>query len=121
MIFDERLRILVSGGMISPGVEDMVRRVIKRLETEWHITLTEENGGRMVTHLAMALMRIREGEKINAPDEDQFDEFKTSKFFAEAVAITDDLVSLAPLSLAGSERAYLIINICLIMEELNDG
>jgi len=57
-VFDERLKILRSGEVISPEVEALVRRVISRFSERWSITLTEESGGRMVTHLAMALMRI---------------------------------------------------------------
>ena len=116
MVFDERLGILRKGNVISSGVEGRVRRVISRLEENWHIKLTEENGGRMVTHLAMALMRIERGEDITAPEDDILEEFYQLDIFEESVKITDDLITWAPMDLPKAEKDYMIVNICLLLD-----
>jgi transcriptional regulatory protein LevR len=121
MVFNERLDILVTGNVISQDVERAVRRVIRRFRDHWRIELTEENGGRMVTHLAMALMRISQNKEVNPLEQEQYDEFRSSEYFPRAVEITDDLCGWTPLELPESERQYLIINICLILDDINEG
>jgi transcriptional regulatory protein LevR len=121
MDLDERLKILVSGQVISEDVDQAVRRVIERLRARWGIDLTEENGGRMVTHLAMALMRIRQKKELKPLEADHFDEFKSSECFSRSAGICDDLCAWTPLELPEAERQYLVINICLILEDMNDG
>ena len=117
MVFDERLGILRKGNVISPTAEDLVRRVISRLEENWHLILTEENGGRMVTHLAMALMRIERGEDITAPEEDVLEEFSQLDIFEKSVKITDDLMAWTPMDLPKAEKDYMIVNICLLLDK----
>jgi len=121
MVFDERLGILRSGNVISESVENLVRRVIFRLSDRWRINLTEESGGRIVTHLAMALMRIEKGEKIPPPQADLLDEFREIAVFPDSVEIVEDLIGWTPLDLPESEKSYLIVNVCLILDTENDG
>jgi hypothetical protein len=120
MVFDERLAILVSGNVISQDVDLKVRRVIERFKDHWRIELTEENGGRMVTHLALALMRINQNEDVIPLEQVQYDEFRGSEFFPRSIEITDDLCAWTPLELPEPERRYIVINICLILDELNE-
>ena len=121
MVFDERLGILSAGNVISPEIEALVRRVISRLHDRWGITLTEENGGRMVTHLAMALMRIRGKEKIAAPETDLLEEFRDLAVFSKSTEIVEDLITWTPAELPEAERDYMIINVCLILDAQHDG
>ncbi|MCL2831795.1 MAG: PRD domain-containing protein [Treponema sp.] len=115
MIFDERLHILLTGNVISAEVETTVRRVIERLQDCWQIQLTEENGGRMVTHLAMALMRIERGEEIRAPEKDILEEFENLDIFPVSQTIVQDLIDWTPMNLPKAEQDYLTVNICLLL------
>ena len=121
MEFEERLRILRSGGVISAGIETLVRRVISRFYDRWGIKLTEESGGRMVTHLAMALMRIERQEEIASPETDLLEEFRSLAVFSRSVEIVEDLIAWAPMELPKAEKDYMIVNICLILDAENDG
>ena len=121
MEFDERLNILRSGDVISVTVEALVRKVILRFYERWNIRLTEESGGRMVTHLAMALMRIERKEEIASPETDLLDEFRSLEVFSRSVEIIDDLIAWTPMELPKAEKDYMIVNICLILDAENDG
>ena len=121
MDFDERLKILVEGQVISSGTEELVRRVILRFRDRWNIILTEESGSRMVTHLAMALARIERQEEIEAPETDTLEEFRSLAIFSRSVEITEDLIAWVPINLPKAEKDYMIVNICLILDEENDG
>ena len=116
MVFDERLGILRNGNVISAGVEKSVRRVILRLEERWKIQLTEEKGGRMVTHLAMALMRVERGEEIKAPEDGVLEEFRGLDVFPVSQNIVNDLIAWTPIELPAAEQDYMIVNICLLLD-----
>jgi transcriptional regulatory protein LevR len=116
MDLEERLNILVSGNVISDEVKKAVLRVIGRFKDQWRIELNDGNGGRMVTHLAMALMRVKLNSEVNPLEEEQYGEFTSSEFFGQALAITDDLCQWVPLELPKAEREYLVVNICLILD-----
>ncbi|MDR0760579.1 MAG: PRD domain-containing protein [Treponema sp.] len=116
MDLNGRLDILLSSRTISPEVDATVRRVIERMADPWGLTLTEENGSRLVTHLAMALMRISRGEIVESMDRESLEEFKASVSFPQAMVIASDIISFAKLTIPESEREYLDANICLILE-----
>lgn len=61
---DFRLQLLEDSQTISPEVAGLARRLMARVEAEYDLTLTEENGSMFVTHLAVALERLRAGEAI---------------------------------------------------------
>lgn len=116
MVFDERLGILRDGNVISAEVESLVKRAISRLEERWKIMLTEEAGGRMVTHLAMALMRIKRHENIPAPETDVMNEFRGMDAFFLSETIVNDLIEWTPMELPDSEKKYMIVNLCLLLD-----
>jgi len=115
--FDERLGILRGGNVISSGVEEKTRKVISRLGEHWQIHLTEENGGRMVTHLAMALARIERGEDIKAPEDNTLAEFRELDVFEKSLEIVNDLITWTPINLPRAEKDYMLVNICLQLDK----
>ena len=117
MVFDQRLGILRGGNVISAEVENKVRRVISRLEDPWNIHLNEEQGGRMVTHLAMALMRVEQKEEILPPEKDLLEEFRDLAVYPRSLEIIDDLLCWVPMDLPAAEKDYMVLNICLILDE----
>ena len=117
MELNDRLEILLSSNTITKDVYDKVKLFISRLEDKWDIKLTEENGGRLITHLSMALMRIARNENIAPMDEEALGEFRASGYFSKALTIVDDLIDIAGLQVPSAERDYLISNVCLILED----
>lgn len=117
MDLEPRLGLLCSGGTISKEVADTVRAVIVRLADRWDLVLDEQNGGRMVTHLAMALMRIRRNEPIAPMDTGAFEELSQAACFPRAVEITADLIRWANLDLPETEWRFMVCHLCLLMDE----
>jgi len=117
MDLQTRLHMLCRGGAISRGVLETMLRVLARLSDHWGLVLDEQNGSRLVTHLAMALMRIAQGQAIAAMDREAYGEFTQHESFASAAAITADLIEWARLDIPESEREFLISNLCLVIPE----
>ncbi|MEW8979180.1 MAG: PRD domain-containing protein [Symbiobacterium sp.] len=65
MSLELRLQLLEESGQIGPEVADLTRHVIRKVEERYGVALTEENGAMFVTHLAVALERLRTGQAID--------------------------------------------------------
>ncbi|MGE5561621.1 MAG: PRD domain-containing protein [Chloroflexota bacterium] len=59
-----RLRLLGDSGQVDRDSLAACRRVIKAVEERYRITVGEDNGGMFVTHLAVALARLRAGQPV---------------------------------------------------------
>ncbi|MDB4896357.1 MAG: putative transcriptional antiterminator [Firmicutes bacterium] len=76
MSLEPRLQLLAESGQISPLVAELTREVMRKVEAAYHIELTEENGAMFVTHLAVALERLRTGQAISEMPEAALAEVK---------------------------------------------
>ena len=112
----QRLSLLKESQTISAAAHEAVCRTIARFADPWAIHLNEENGARLVTHLAMALARIEKGEPVGEMDKEAYAEFAGCEVFPKAVAITEDLIAYTQMDLPKSEREFLETNICLILD-----
>jgi transcriptional regulatory protein LevR len=121
MELDGRLGILLEGKVISAEAAALVRRVVSRLRDRWGIILTEQNGGCMITHLAMALARIERGEEIAAPEGDLLVEFRNMDCFPRALEIVADVSACTPMKLPAAEGDYLVIYVCLLLDGGDEG
>ncbi|QQO10910.1 PRD domain-containing protein [Breznakiella homolactica] len=117
MELDTRLELLLSSGTISEEVVETVRKVIQRMNHHWKIPLTEENGSRLITHLSVALMRLKRHENIRAMEPGTYEEFKNTPVFPKAQEIADDIIAFTGIEIPESEREYLNANVCLILED----
>lgn len=65
MSLELRLRLLEESGQIGPEVAELTRFVLERVQERYGVVLTEQNGAMFITHLAVALERLRSGQAID--------------------------------------------------------
>jgi len=116
-----RLELLKKGNQIDQEVFIAMNNVIELFKNNWDIELSEENGQMMITHLSMALMRVKNKLPVNQIDEEVYQEVTESKFFKKAEKILEDMKSILPIELPESEIKYMLVNNTLILENLNEG
>ena len=116
-----RLELLQKANQIDREVFIAMNEVINLFKKNWGIELTEENGQMMITHLSMALMRVKKGLPINQIDEEVYEDVMESEFFTKAKKILEDMKSILPVELPESEKRYMLVNNTLILENLNEG
>jgi transcriptional regulatory protein LevR len=116
-----RLELLRKGNQIDEEVFIAMNKVIKLFKENWNIELTENNGQMMVTHLSMALMRVKNGLPVNQINEEVYQDVAESEFFKKAKEILGDMKSILPIELPESEIKYMLVNNTLILENLNEG
>ena len=87
------------------------------LDEKWKISLTESNGGMLITHLSMALKRIEENENVSSIDEGVFQEVLKSEKLEEIQEIYNDIEKNVFIEkLPEEEKKYILVNLLLIKE-----
>ena len=114
---DFRLGLLKEAGVINEGIYDKLSLLIKYLDEKWKISLTESNGGMLITHLSMALKRIEENENVSSIDEGVFQEVLKSEKLEEIQEIYNDIEKNVFIEkLPEEEKKYILVNLLLIKE-----
>ena len=112
-----RLGILKESGVINERIYDKLSLLIKYLDEKWKISLTESNGGMLITHLSMALKRIEENEKVSNINEGVFQEVLKSEKLEEIKEIYNDIEkNVFDEKLPEEEKKYILVNLLLIKE-----
>ncbi|MGL6064536.1 MAG: PRD domain-containing protein [Fusobacteriaceae bacterium] len=112
-----RLEILNNSGAITNCTKEVMVNVIQMFNEKHGIELTEDNGAMMVTHLSMAIMRVKNNEPVKAIDEEIFKEILESSYIEKANHIYKDLIEVLDVILPESEKKYMLVNICVILEK----
>jgi PRD domain-containing protein len=114
---DFRLGLLKEAGVINERIYDKLSLLIKYLDEKWKISLTESNGGMLITHLSMALKRIEENENVSSIDEGVFQEVLKSEKLEEIKEIYNDIEKNVFIEkLPEEEKKYILVNLLLIKE-----
>ncbi len=113
----EYISILREANLIDLEVEDKLYKIVDMLAKKWEITLTEEKGGGMLSHLGRALVRIKNGEEIVGLNMDTLSEIKESKEYQKVLAIYKDIEEILALSMPKTEETYMYANILFLLEE----
>lgn len=115
-----RVDILNGAGAICDKTKEVMYGVINMFQEKHNIVLTEENGAMMVTHLSMAIMRVRNNDPVKAIDEGVYSETLESEHFEKAQIIYGDLAEVLDVQLPEDEKKYMLVNICVILEGINN-
>ena len=114
-----RLNILKSSNVIDDEIYEKLIKLLNYLRNDWNIILTEDNGSMLITHLSMALKRIKEGENVNKIDEEVYNDALKSDKLEEVKKIYNGIVeNVFSEDLPEEEKKYIYVNLLLIKENL---
>ncbi|MFW6266561.1 MAG: PRD domain-containing protein [Halanaerobiales bacterium] len=112
-----RLKILYEGDQIDKEIKEVVNKSLKMLETEYDLQLTEDNAAKFVTHLAMALMRIKNGEEVEGLNEVALQEVKQEEGYDFSLEFSKFIEDEVGLDIPGSEKGYIALHICNLINQ----
>ena len=113
-----RLSLLTENNVIAETTKQKIVSMISHLNSKYRISLNEENGSRLVTHLAMALTRIEKGEGITDVSDTMIQEIEREERFEAAKAIAEELErDIFKMEFPMQERYFIITNLLIIMED----
>ncbi len=115
-----RLEILYSTGTINIETKEVMLNVIKTFQEKHQIILTEENGAMMITHLSMAVTRVKNNEPVKEINDEVYQEILESEFLKKSQEIYKDLETILDVKLPENEKKYMLVNICTILDIIND-
>ena len=110
----ERLDILVEAELIDQETYEKVKRIMNEVSEEFTLDLSTESGQMFITHVSMAIMRIKNNEATTDVENAIFEEIKESENFENALRFAENIIEH---EIPKNEKEYLVINGCLLMEQ----
>ena len=108
---DERIEVLRSCGVIDDsGVRDL-KKIAEILVSECGVSRDDEVLGTLVTHVAAALKRARDGEKINPLTSDVISDVMGSDVYPEALRIQQKILDSMENDLSADERDFVLVHV----------
>jgi len=121
MTLEERVEILCNSSVIDGDAKEKVIKIIKTFKDKYDLILTEENASMFITHISVALTRIkRKEEEIKKMDDSAYKEVLESAHFQKAEEIYEDLKKIIDMEIPEEEKKYILINICAILENAEE-
>lgn len=116
MSFEERFQLLLESGQLTEPVLEVTREIVTAIQNRYGITLTEENAGMFVTHIAMALQRIASGQPLETVSDEVWEETRQCQ---DEWSFARELAALArkrlEIQVPESELAYMVLHLRVLV------
>lgn len=113
----QRLSILKQAEQINGKMEAAILGFVDKMEAEYGLEVTEENGAMLVMHLAIALARIDRGETVERMDAMLVDQIRDAKGFAELPVFLQDLETQMGWRVPVEELEYIALHFCTMIKK----
>lgn len=113
----ERLDILVEAELIDQETYEKVQRIVNEVSKEFTLDMNTESGQMFITHVSMAIMRIKNNELTTNVENAVYEEIKESENFENALKFAEIIENIVEYEIPKNEKEYLVINGCLLMEQ----
>ncbi|PHM74085.1 PRD domain-containing protein [Xenorhabdus kozodoii] len=110
-MIEQRLTILLQGGVIDQDIHDSMLEVVRTLEDIWLIPVHHPLGEMALAHMASAFMRSRRGEIIAPLDQAILAKLKQSEYYDQLLIIHRSLIEKFAVALHPNEEGYMLANL----------
>ncbi|CDG19590.1 hypothetical protein [Xenorhabdus doucetiae] len=117
-MIEQRLTILLQGGVIDQDIYDSMLDVVHILEDIWLIPIRHPQGEMALTHMASAFMRSRRGEIVSPLDKEILAKLKQSEYYDQLLTVHRSLIEKFTVDLHPNEEGYLLANLYGLMFSL---
>lgn len=108
---DQRIDILQQGGFVDETGRNDLEKLVQVLTKDYGFPHSDELLGVLVTHVAAALKRQRDGEAINPIEDDILEDVKSSKVYPEAKEIKNKIVASMTNQLSPDEENFILVHV----------
>lgn len=120
MELDMRLDLLKQANQIDEDIYCNLKEVIEMINQKHGIKLNEENGAMLITHLSVALMRIKNQQLVNNADEEIFNEIKCSEFFNSSNEVIEDIQNVIHMEIPECEKSFILMHLCTLFTNIKN-
>lgn len=117
MNLDNRLIILKESNQISNETYLKIIKIIDLLDHKWNIKLTEENGSMFITHISIAIQRIKSGDYVKKLDKNICLEVENNESYLKSVEIYKDIEKLIELNIPEAEKYFILLYLCSLINK----
>ncbi|KYO67046.1 PRD domain-containing protein [Thermovenabulum gondwanense] len=112
-----RIDLLVQGSVIDFDTGEAIKKIDKELIVNHKICTEDEHYEMFITHLAMSVKRLKEGEKLELTiDEELFNEVKNCPNYYRALDILQNIENIIEIKLPESEKRFVLLHLCNLLE-----
>jgi len=114
-MMERRIEILLGGGVISRTTADYAL-TSARILAHLHPEADAERAAGFITHLALAAERVLRQNAVEPMTREAWQQVKNSPEYVAALRLWDKLEEISPVSFPASEREYLFLYMCMMLE-----
>ncbi len=112
-----RLNILKDAGQIDDEIHNNLIKIIDIIKEKWGIELAEENGAMFITHLSIALKRIKENNIVEPMEDFLYEGLKKEKDFEKALEMLNILQKEIHISIPEEEKSFILMHLCTLLTQ----
>lgn len=113
----ERLEILVAGDLLEEELKNKLESLLNDFELSYQVELNNDNAAMLVTHLPMALMRIKRGEAVEDLNEAVLAELKAEEFYNDCLEFIEKIEEETKVEIPEGEKNYLVLHFCNLIKQ----
>ncbi|HHW56810.1 MAG TPA: PRD domain-containing protein [Clostridia bacterium] len=111
-----RIDLLVQGNVIDFDTGKAIKKIDEELRVNYEICTEDEHYEMFITHLAMSIKRLKEGEKLESTiDDELFNEVKNCPNYYRALAILQNIEDRIEIKLPESEKRFVLLHLCNLL------
>ena len=111
-----RLQLLRDSGQITQKMYEAVELFLNEVENDYKFKITEDNAAMMVTHFAVALSRIENGNTVNKMDDLLLAQLMGAKGYNVLPQYLLVIENHMGFKIPEEEIGYIAAHFCLLME-----
>lgn len=112
----ERINLLLEIHMITEEEYRDLKRLVGILVEHMDFPITDENAGVFITHLAAAMKRSRDNEKLDQLEQEILDEVKNCEEFTIVEKISSIMIDTMQITLVNNEVDFMHLHLCNILK-----
>ncbi|WP_353892457.1 PRD domain-containing protein [Proteinivorax hydrogeniformans] len=112
----ERLNILKEAGEIDGDIMEVIISFAESFEKKYEVIMTEANASMLITHMAMALARIKKGEKVSSMDQIALEEVKSHPIYKEMPKFYKMIEDRLLIEIPESEKGFIALHAASLIE-----
>ena len=112
----ERINMLLEIHMITEHEYSDLKKIVTILEEQTDISITDENAGVFITHIAAAMKRQRDREELNQLDQAVINEIRGCEEFVMVKDISIKIEEAIQTDLPENEISFMHLHLCNILK-----
>jgi len=112
-----RLGILKDAGQIDEDIYEKIIKIISLFQDSFNIELNEENGAMLITHLCIALQRVKNNCPAEQIDEELYEGVRLNQYFETCEKVFSDIKRETNMDIPESEKSFVMMHLCVLFEK----